>query len=52
MVSRSSINFIQEDQAIQVIVQDLGTKRWSEISQTMQEKFKLYGRSGKQCRER
>lgn len=50
MVLRSPFFITQEDQAIRSIVKDLGTKHWSDISQVMQEKYRLFGRSGKQCR--
>ena len=52
MVGRGCYKLMQEDQAIRCIVEQLGTKHWSDISQAMQERYKLFGRSGKQCRER
>lgn len=41
-----------EDTALQSLVQDLGVKRWAEVSQLLQERYGVTGRSGKQCRER
>ena len=41
-----------EDSALQVLVQELGVKRWAEVSLRLQERFQVTGRSGKQCRER
>jgi len=34
------------------LVERYGVKRWTLIAQKMEEKYRLYGRSGKQCRER
>jgi len=41
-----------EDEAIKSLVDEYGTKKWTLISHKLQEKFKIGGRSGKQCRER
>eukprot|EP00826_Nyctotherus_ovalis_P037321 TRINITY_DN3396_c0_g2_i7.p2 TRINITY_DN3396_c0_g2~~TRINITY_DN3396_c0_g2_i7.p2 ORF type:complete len:160 (-),score=32.55 TRINITY_DN3396_c0_g2_i7:257-736(-) len=41
-----------EDKAITVLVEKYGTKKWTLISRQLQEEYKIYGRSGKQCRER
>lgn len=41
-----------EDKAIIQLVKKYGIKKWTYISHKLQEKYKIYGRSGKQCRER
>lgn len=43
---------IEEDQAITSLVEQHGIRKWTLISKKLQEKFHIYGRSGKQCRER
>lgn len=43
---------IEEDQAITSLVEQHGMRKWTLISKKLQEKFHIYGRSGKQCRER
>jgi len=42
----------EEDKAITMLVKKHGTKKWTLISRQLQEEYKIYGRSGKQCRER
>jgi len=42
----------EEDMAISKLVQKYGTKKWSLISRKLQEEFHIFGRTGKQCRER
>ena len=42
----------EEDNALKVILRSHSSSRWTEISQMMQLQFSLYGRTGKQCRER
>jgi len=42
----------EEDKAITSLVQQHGIRKWTLISRKLQEKFHVYGRSGKQCRER
>jgi hypothetical protein len=41
-----------EDNAIGELVAKYGIKRWTLISKKLQEKYKIQGRTGKQCRER
>lgn len=47
-----SNSLLQEDMAIEKLVQEFGIKKWTVISQKMEEIYHLTGRSGKQCRER
>lgn len=42
----------EEDEAIEYLVQQNGTKQWTIISEKLSKEFKLSSRSGKQCRER
>ncbi len=42
----------EEDDAIRELVTEYGTKSWSLIAEHIQKKYKIGGRSGKQCRER
>jgi hypothetical protein len=42
----------EEDNVILKLVKEYGTKKWTLISKKLQEVYKIYGRSGKQCRER
>eukprot|EP00359_Climacostomum_virens_P005967 CAMPEP_0204905952 /NCGR_PEP_ID=MMETSP1397-20131031/5714_1 /ASSEMBLY_ACC=CAM_ASM_000891 /TAXON_ID=49980 /ORGANISM="Climacostomum Climacostomum virens, Strain Stock W-24" /LENGTH=249 /DNA_ID=CAMNT_0052074905 /DNA_START=9 /DNA_END=754 /DNA_ORIENTATION=+ len=42
----------EEDEAIRELVQEHGTKHWTDIAQLMEERFLIKGRTGKQCRER
>ena len=55
----SSINYnlcylvlFQEDDAIIELVRKYGIRKWTIVSQKMEELFMMKGRSGKQCRER
>jgi myb proto-oncogene protein len=41
-----------EDEAIRDLVQEHGTKHWTDIAQLMEERYLIKGRTGKQCRER
>lgn len=41
-----------EDKAIVSLVKQYGIKNWSLVSHKLQEDYKIFGRSGKQCRER
>lgn len=41
-----------EDKAITKLVKKYGIKKWTLISRKLQEEYQIYGRSGKQCRER
>jgi hypothetical protein len=41
-----------EDKAITRLVKKYGIKKWTLISRKLQEEYEIYGRSGKQCRER
>ncbi|CAG9334805.1 unnamed protein product [Blepharisma stoltei] len=41
-----------EDDAIRALVEEYGVKHWTQISQYLQERYGIKGRSGKQCRER
>lgn len=45
-------NKIKEDQAIIELVRKYGIRKWTIVSQKMEEIFMMKGRSGKQCRER
>ena len=42
----------EEDEAIRVLVNRLGTKSWSIIAEHIFREYAISGRSGKQCRER
>ena len=42
----------EEDNAIVMLVADNGTKRWSLIAECLRDRYKVEGRTGKQCRER
>lgn len=42
----------EEDKAISSLVRHYGIRRWTLISRKLQDKYHIYGRSGKQCRER
>lgn len=42
----------KEDKAITELVKKYGEKKWMLISRKLEEEYKIYGRSGKQCRER
>ncbi|CAG9324762.1 unnamed protein product [Blepharisma stoltei] len=42
----------EEDQAIINLVSEFGTKKWTLISNYLQEKYNIKHRTGKQCRER
>ena len=42
----------REDNAICILVEELGSHRWSTLSVQMKERFGISRRSGKQCRER
>eukprot|EP00826_Nyctotherus_ovalis_P049299 TRINITY_DN5941_c0_g5_i1.p4 TRINITY_DN5941_c0_g5~~TRINITY_DN5941_c0_g5_i1.p4 ORF type:complete len:147 (-),score=44.31 TRINITY_DN5941_c0_g5_i1:1154-1594(-) len=42
----------REDSVILKLVKEYGTKKWTLISKKLQEVYHIYGRSGKQCRER
>lgn len=41
-----------EDKAISELVTKYGIRRWTLVSQRLQDDYRIYGRSGKQCRER
>ena len=41
-----------EDEAITHLVKHYGIRKWTLISKKLQDKYNIYGRSGKQCRER
>lgn len=41
-----------EDEAITNLIKKFGIKKWTLISRKLQEDYQIYGRSGKQCRER
>ena len=42
----------KEDAAIRGLVEETGVKQWTLIAENLQKRFSIYGRSGKQCRER
>lgn len=42
----------EEDKAISSLVEHHGIRKWTLISRKLQDKYHIYGRSGKQCRER
>ena len=42
----------EEDEAITSLVKHYGVRKWTLISRKLQEKYHIYGRYGKQCRER
>jgi hypothetical protein len=42
----------EEDNAISALVQQYGIKKWTLMAKKLQEEYHIYGRSGKQCRER
>ena len=43
---------LEEDYALRELVLEFGTKRWALIASKCSERFHLYGKTGKQCRER
>lgn len=43
---------MQEDVALMDIIQVKKIKKWSSVSKAMEINFKIFGRTGKQCRER
>ena len=42
----------EEDEAIRRAVSKLGTKSWALISESISKDNSIFGRTGKQCRER
>ena len=42
----------EEDDAIIQLVEKYGKKRWTLIANKLKEDFKIFGKTGKQCRER
>jgi len=44
--------FLKEDEAIIELVRKYGIRKWTIVSQKMEEMFMMKVRSGKQCRER
>jgi hypothetical protein len=42
----------QEDEAIRTLVEEFGIKQWTQVAKHLDQRFKLGGRTGKQCRER
>ncbi|CAG9312299.1 unnamed protein product [Blepharisma stoltei] len=42
----------EEDNALQEIVLEIGTARWSDVSNILRDKYGFPNKSGKQCRER
>eukprot|EP00826_Nyctotherus_ovalis_P041489 TRINITY_DN4180_c0_g1_i4.p3 TRINITY_DN4180_c0_g1~~TRINITY_DN4180_c0_g1_i4.p3 ORF type:complete len:134 (+),score=37.62 TRINITY_DN4180_c0_g1_i4:175-576(+) len=42
----------EEDDAIASLIREHGTKKWTLVARKLQEEYKIYGRTGKQCRER
>jgi len=42
----------EEDDAISTLVREHGVKKWTLIAHKLQEEYKIYGKTGKQCRER
>ena len=43
---------LQEDEAIDKLVDKYGTKRWTYIALKLKEDYRISRRTGKQCRER
>jgi len=42
----------KEDKAILKLTKEYGVKNWTLVAKKLQEEYHIYGRSGKQCRER
>lgn len=42
----------EEDDAIATLVRQHGIKKWTLIARKLQDEYKIYGKTGKQCRER
>ena len=42
----------EEDKILIFLKEEKGIAKWSLIAKTMDEEYKIYGRTGKQCRER
>lgn len=52
MDQRRKSTYIQEDTALLDIIQVKKIKKWSTVSKLMESHFKIFARTGKQCRER
>lgn len=46
------LRLIQEDRVLLEIIQVRKIKKWSAIARCMETEYNVYGRTGKQCRER
>jgi hypothetical protein len=46
------IQLIKEDAVLKEIILVKKIKKWSAIARCMVSEYKMYGRTGKQCRER
>lgn len=52
MVKRGTQSLTKEDEALKNIITIREVKKWSHISKIMESEYDIFGRSGKQCRER
>ena len=43
---------MQEDDILKKVYEVEGVKNWSQIAKIMSQEYNIYGRTGKQCRER
>ena len=43
---------MQEDKILKYLREVRGISRWNDVAVTMNEEFSIFGRNGKQCRER
>lgn len=50
--ARRKLWTMEEDSAVRKLVEKYGIKKWALISKKIYEQFHIYGRTGKQCRER
>jgi len=50
--ARRKLWTLEEDSAVRKLVEKYGIKKWALISKKICEQFHIYGRTGKQCRER
>jgi hypothetical protein len=50
--ARRKLWTLEEDSAVRKLVEKYGIKKWALISKKICEQFNIYGRTGKQCRER
>lgn len=42
----------EEDKVLKLLKEERGEHKWARIARVMEQEFGLFGRTGKQCRER